>query len=240
MFIGGAAASDDATAPVVLYGERFMRYVNDKPIDFTNEDWKTHTPRERARIEALARKEEEKQRRKRKSLPRILFEWAFLLLIAVLFGYVSVYTFGQQRTNIGQSMDPTLAGGDVCLVNILSYQIGTPKVGDIVSYRPNGSSSARPDIKRVIAVPGQKIQIKDGMIYINDQVYLEGKDYPAITRAGLAENPIKLGEGEYFVLGDNRNNSEDSRNPEIGIVKSEMLEGRVWLVLSPAEHRGFM
>ncbi len=218
-----------------------MRYVNDAPIDFTNEDWKTHTPRERARIEALERKEREKQRRRRKkSLPRLLFEWTFLIVIAVLFGYVSVYTFGQQRTNIGQSMDPTLAGGDVCLVNILAYQVGSPKVGDIVSYRPNGSSSARPDIKRVVAIPGQKIQIKDGMIYINDQVYLEGKDYPAITRAGLAENPIKLGEGEYFVLGDNRNNSEDSRNPEIGIVTSEMLEGRVWFVLSPAEHRGFI
>ena len=75
-----------------------MRYVNDKPIDFTNEDWKTHTPRERARLEAYARKENEKRsRRKKKSVPRILFEWIFLILIAVLFGYVSVYTFGQQR-----------------------------------------------------------------------------------------------------------------------------------------------
>lgn len=217
-----------------------MKYVNEKPIDFTNEDWKAHTPRERARIEALQRKEAQKNRRKKKSLARILFEWAFLILIAALFGYVSVFTFGQQRTNIGQSMDPTLAGGDVCLVNILAYQIGSPKVGDIVSYRPNGSSSARPDIKRVVAVSGQTIQIKDGMIYINDQVYLEGKDYPAITRAGLAESPIRLSDGEYFVLGDNRNNSEDSRNPEIGIVTSEMLEGKVWFVLSPAEHRGLL
>ena len=235
-----AAASDGATA-FIIFGEAFMRYVNDKPIDFTNEDWRSHTPRERARIEALERKEEEKRRRKKqKSLPRILFGWFFLIVIASLFGFVSVYTFGQQRINIGQAMDPTLAGGDVCLVNILAYQVGTPKTGDIVSYRPNGSSNARPDIKRVIAVPGQKIQIKDGLIYINDQVYLEEKDYPAITRAGLAENPIRLQEGEYFVLGDNRNNSEDSRNPEIGLVTSDMMEGKVWFVLSPAEHRGFM
>ncbi len=218
-----------------------MKYVNNNPIDFTNEDWKTHTPRERARIEALERKEAQTRRkRKKKSLPRIIFEWGFLLLIAVLFGYVSVYTFGQQRTNVGHSMDPTLSGGDVCLVNILAYQIGTPKVGDIVSFKPNGSSNARSDIKRVIAVPGQKIQIKEGMIYINDQVFLEKNDYPAITRAGLAENPITLEDGEYFVLGDNRNNSEDSRNPEIGIVTSEMMEGKVWFILSPAEHRGIM
>ena len=217
-----------------------MRYVNETPIDFTNEDWKTHTPRERARIEALQRKDDQKRRKKKKSLPRLLFEWAFLILIAVLFGYVSVYTFGQQRTNIGHSMDPTLEGGDVCLVNILAYQVSTPKTGDIVSYRPNGSSSARPDIKRVVAIPGQTIQIKDGMIYINNKVFLEGKDYPAITNPGMAEQPIKLEEGEYFVLGDNRNNSEDSRNAEIGIVSSEMIEGEVWFVLSPAEHRGFL
>ncbi len=218
-----------------------MRYVNNKPIDFTNEDWQTHTPRERARIEALERKEEQKRQRKRtKSIPRLMFEWAFLIIIAILFGYVSVYTFGQQRTNIGQSMDPTLAGGDVCLVNILAYQVGSPKAGDIISYKPNGSSSGRSDIKRVIGIPGQTVQIKDGMVYINDQVYLEGKDYPAITKAGLAKDPIKLGDGEYFVLGDNRNNSEDSRNPEIGIVTSEMMEGKVWFVLSPAEHRGFI
>ena len=68
-----------------------MRYVNDKPIDFTNEDWRSHTPRERARIEALERKEEEKRRRKKqKSLPRILFGWIFLIVIASLFGFVSV------------------------------------------------------------------------------------------------------------------------------------------------------
>ncbi len=218
-----------------------MRYVNEKPIDFTNEDWQSHTPRERARIEALERKEEMKRRKARKkSFPRLMFEWTFLIVIAILFGYVSVYTFGQQRTNIGQSMDPTLTGGDVCLVNILAYQVGSPEAGDLISYKPNGSSSARSDIKRVIGVPGQKIQIKDGMVYINDQVYLEGKDYPAMTRAGLAESPITLKEGEYFVLGDNRNNSEDSRNPEIGVVTSEMMEGKVWFVLSPAEHRGFI
>ena len=217
-----------------------MRYVNDEPIDFTNEDWKSHTPRERARLEALEREQSRRKARKKKSLPRLLFEWVFLVVVAVLFAYVLVYTFGQQRTNIGQSMDPTLSGGDVCLINILSYQAGAPKQGDIISFKPNGSTQARSDIKRVIGVPGQKIQIKDGMIYINGKVYLEGRDYPAITSPGLAQEQITLREGEFFVLGDNRNNSEDSRNPEIGIVKSDMIEGRVWFVLSPAEHRGFM
>ncbi len=216
-----------------------MRNVTDEPIDFTNEEWKIHTPRELARIEAQERREKlKKKERRSKSLPRIVFEWLFLIVIAILFAYVSVYVFGQQRTNIGQSMDPTLAGGDVCLINILAFQVGTPKVGDIVSYKPNGSVNAQADIKRVIAVPGQTIQILDGMIYINGKVFLEGKDYPAITRAGLAEEPVTLDDGEYFLMGDNRNNSEDSRDPEIGLVKSEMIEGKVWYILSPTEHRG--
>ena len=217
-----------------------MKYVNDEPIDFTNEDWKSHTPRERARLQALEKQDRSRRRRKKKSVPRIRFEWVFLIIVAVLFAYVSVYTFGQQRTNVGQSMDPTLSGGDVCLINILAFQVGTPSQGDLISFKPNGSANARSDIKRVIGVPGQKIQIKDGMIYINDKVYLEGKDYPAITSPGMAQEPIRLQEGEYFVLGDNRNNSEDSRNPEIGIVTSEMIEGEVWFVLGPAEHRGFL
>ena len=212
-----------------------------EPIDFTNEDWKSHTPRERARLEALRRQEELKQsRRKKKSLPRVIFEWVFLVVVAALFAYVLVYTFGQQRTNVGQSMDPTLAGGDVVLINILAYQAGDPKQGDLISYKPNGSANARSDIKRVIATPGQTIQIIDGMIYINDKVYLEGANYPAITSPGIAQDPIKLGEGEFFVLGDNRNNSEDSRNAEIGVVTNEMIEGKAWFVLSPAEHRGLL
>ncbi len=217
-----------------------MKYVNDEPIDFTNEDWKSHTPRERARLEALERQQRGRRGRKKKSVPRLIFEWLFLVIVAVLFAYVSVYTFGQQRTNVGQSMDPTLSGGDVCLVNILAFQLGTPKQGDLISFKPNGSANARSDIKRVIGVPGQTIQIKDGMIYINGKVYLEGKDYPAITSPGMAEQPIHLKEGEYFVLGDNRNNSVDSRNAEIGIVSSEMIEGEVWFILGPAEHRGFL
>lgn len=219
-----------------------MKYVSDHPIDFTNEDWKNHTPRELARIEARQREEGQKKRRvrKKKSGLRVILEWIFQVAIVILFAYVAVFTFGQNRTNVGQSMDPTLAGGDTVLINVLAYQLGAPKQGDIISYKPNGSANAHSDIKRVIGVPGQTIQIREGMIYIDDQVFLEDGDYPAITSPGLAEDPIKLGNGEYFVLGDNRNNSEDSRNAEIGLVKSDMIEGKVWFVLGPAQHRGFL
>ncbi len=175
---------------------------------------------------------------KRSSLRKILL-WAFQIFVVVLFAYVIVYFFVQMRTNVGQSMDMTLSGGDTVLLDTFSYQFGSPSRGDVIAFKPNGSSTSYSSIKRVIGLPGETIQIKDGMIYIDGEVYLEQKDYPAITDPGIAKNKITLGDKEYFVLGDNRNNSEDSRYADVGIVKSEYIEGKVWFVLSPADHRGF-
>ncbi len=177
--------------------------------------------------------------RKRSLFRRILL-WVFQIFVVVLFAYVIVYFFGQMRTNIGQSMDTTLSGGDTVLLDTLSYQFGSPGRGDVIAFRPNGSSTSYSSIKRVVGLPGETIQIRDGMIYIDGELYLEKKSYPVMTDPGIAKEEITLGDKEYFVLGDNRNNSEDSRNADIGIVKSEYIEGRVWFVLSPSEHRGFL
>ena len=92
----------------------------------------------------------------------------------------------------------------------------------------------------ILGVPGETIQIKDGMIYIDGEIYLEKKDYPAMTDAGLAEEPITLGANQYFVLGDNRNNSEDSRYADVGVVSGKNIEGKVWFVLSPSDHMGLV
>ncbi len=178
--------------------------------------------------------------REKNSLIRKILIWVFEILVVILFAYVVVYFFGQMRTNIGQSMDVTLSGGDTVLLNTFSYQFGSVKRGDVISFKPNGSSSAYSSIKRVIGLPGETIQIKDGMIYIDGEVYLEKKDYPAIADPGIAEDGITLGDKEYFVLGDNRNDSEDSRSAGIGPVKSDYIEGKVWFVISPADHRGFL
>jgi signal peptidase I len=171
---------------------------------------------------------------------RTVFLWTFEILVAILFAYVVVYFFGQSRTNIGQSMDVTLSGGDTVLLNILAYEVGSPKRGDVIAFKPNGSSTGHSSIKRVVGLPGETIQIKDGMIYIDGEVYLEQKSYPTITNPGMAGDGITLGDKEYFVLGDNRNNSEDSRFADVGVVKSDYIEGKVWFVLSPSEHRGFL
>ena len=178
-----------------------------------------------------------RQGRKKPSIIRNILLWSFQILVVILFAYVAVYFFGQARTNIGQSMDVTLSGGDTVLLNVLAYQFGSPQRGDIIAFKPNGSETSHSSIKRVIGQPGETIQIKDGMIYIDGSVYLEQTNYPAITNPGMAAEEITLGNDEYFVLGDNRNNSEDSRFADVGLVHENYIEGKVWLVLSPAEHR---
>ena len=182
----------------------------------------------------------ERRERGKKSVAKAVLGWMFQIIVVVLIAYVVVFFFGQTRTNIGQSMDVTLSGGDTVLLNELSYKLKDPARGDVISFRPNGSDSTHSYIKRIIGLPGETIQIKNGMIYINDELYLEKADYPAMTSAGLAEEPVTLGNAEYFVLGDNRNNSEDSRFADIGNVNLSDIEGKVWFVLSPMSHFGFV
>ena len=179
-------------------------------------------------------------RTERKSVIRIILMWVFQILLVIMFAYMIVYFFGQSRTNVGQSMETTLNGGDVVLINVMSYQMGGPKRGDIISFKPNGNDSSRSSIKRVIGLPGETIQIVDGMISINGTTYIEPKNYPVMTNPGMAAEPIRLGSTEYFVLGDNRNNSEDSRFADVGLVSADMIEGKVWFVLSPSDRRGFI
>ena len=192
------------------------------------------------------------KRRAKHSIIKSILLWTFQILVVILFAYVLVYFFGQSRTNIGQSMDVTLSGGDTVLMDTLIYQVGSPKRGDVIAFKPNGSSTGRFEIvvfpfryqedtyyiKRIIGLPGETIQIKDGMIYIDGEVYLEKKSYPVITNPGMASDGITLGNQEYFVLGDNRNNSSDSRDPSVGILKRKDLLGRAWVRIYPFDKVG--
>lgn len=190
----------------------------------------------------MRRRRERKERKvkEKKSISQMIFGWTFQIVVVIMFAYVLVYFFGQTRTNIGQSMENTITGGDTVLLDELSYRLTRPSRGDVVAFKPQGSDSSHSYIKRVIGLPGETIQIREGMIYINDTVYLEKNDFPAMTDAGLAADPITLGSTEYFVLGDNRNNSEDSRYADIGRVEAEDIEGKVWFILSPKEHFGWV
>ncbi|MDO4344820.1 MAG: signal peptidase I [Eubacteriales bacterium] len=189
-------------------------------------------------VRGTRRRQKEKRTLRQKLSAAAL--WAFEIAVVVLFAFVLIYFFGQARTNVGQSMELTLADGDRVLLNTLDYRVGNPKRNDIIAFKPNGSETSHTHIKRVIGLPGETVQIKDGMIYINGTVYLEKTDYPAMNNAGLASDPITLGVKEYFVLGDNRNASEDSRYADIGLVNADYIEGKVWLRISPSKSFGLI
>ena len=190
--------------------------------------------------EKRSRKKRQKEKKSVKDRIKGILIWIFEILVVILIAFVLVFFFGQIRENTGQSMEVTLSDGDRVLIDTFSYRVGSPKRNDVIAFRPNGSDTAHTYIKRVIGLPGETVQIKDGMIYINGTVYLEKTDYPAITSPGLASEEITLGVKEYFVLGDNRNNSEDSRFADVGMVDADYIEGRVWLRFMPTDSFGLI
>ena len=126
-------------------------------------------------------------------------------------------------------MQPTVCVGDQVLLNRLIYKISSPKANDVVAFLPAGNLNAQYSIKRVIAVPGQTVVIRSGTVYVDNKPFLTTADTTTVRHAGLAEEEIKLGKDEYFLLGDDRNSSEDSRYSTIGNVTKGELEGKVWM-----------
>ena len=149
----------------------------------------------------------------------------------------SVYAFGSQVTVSGNSMSPLLNSNDVVLINQLVYDLGTPSRFDVVVFE---REDRKMNIKRIIGLPGETVQIIDGQVFINGQLLeMEGIQEPKkIALAGLAENPVELGEDEYFLLGDNRDSSEDSRFSNVGNVKGTQIIGKVWLQIYPTMEFG--
>lgn len=167
---------------------------------------------------------------------RLIFEIVVTLAFAAL---VAIAMF-QSVTMQESSMEPTISVGDRLFINRVIYRVSSPKRGDIIVFRTNASDEAALHIRRVIGLPGETIQIVDGQILIDGETYKEGKDFPVISNAGLAASPITLEAGEYFVLGDNRNNSEDSRYGDIGIVNKKYISGKLWFTCYPVNKIGFL
>lgn len=170
-------------------------------------------------------------RRRKKKVPagttKNIALLAVKIVLALFLAFVVVFSVGMKVTVSGNSMEPAVSDGDSILVNRLIYALSDPKAGDVVVFLPNGNEKSHYYVKRVVAVPGDTVRIIDGVLYVNGEMYDE-EDTEAIVSAGLAEEEITVGEDEYFVLGDNRNSSEDSRYANIGNVNKGYISGKAW------------
>lgn len=137
----------------------------------------------------------------------------------------------------GSSMEPALKDGDNLIVEKVSYLFGDPARFDIIVFKQSENINY---IKRIIGLPGERVRIEEGKIYINDNPIFDPYGDGSLTDGGLAENTVTLGSDEYFVLGDNRDGSEDSRNKNVGSVKESQILGKAWFRVTPFQQFGFL
>lgn len=151
-----------------------------------------------------------------------------------------IITFVAQNTKVsGHSMESTLSDGDYLVINKLIYRFAKPARGDIIVFPHNGDKSEI-FIKRVIGLPGDTIELKHGYVYVNgvelQENYIDEKN----ETIGNIEYPFTVSEGQYYVMGDNRNNSFDSRYVEVGTVPLEQIIGKASIRIWPAKRFGLL
>lgn len=186
------------------------------------------------------KRQETSEKRQEKNPVREILSTILYLALVILAAYLIV-TFVGQRTEVnGSSMENTLDNGDNLIVDKISYRLGSPKRFDVVVF-PYPQNPSTYFIKRVIGLPGETVQIdSSGKIYINGQVLEENFGREVISNPGLAQEPIKLGEDQYFVLGDNRNNSMDSRDSRVGLINGKSMVGKAFLRIWPLNKFGLV
>lgn len=166
--------------------------------------------------------------------------WIFKIAVVCLLAFVSVWYFGQKVSTVGDSMKPVLQNGDVVLVNRIVYNASRPKRGDIIVFKPKGNENSHYYIKRIIGLPGETVEIIENHVYINGEKLKEDYKTTDINDVGIVSEKMQLASDEYFVLGDDRENSEDSRNADVGNVKRSYIYGKAWFVVSPKKNFGFV
>lgn len=159
-----------------------------------------------------------------KKIIKEIIIWLLLIVLTITASYFITTNVFVKTAVAGVSMEPTLMEGQVVIVNKIEYYLKSPRRNDVIVYKQSNREHSYYEIKRVIGLPGEKVKIKNGIIYINDEALKEKVKTETIENAGLAEEGIKLDDNEYFVLGDNRNDSEDSRFASVGnVLKNEIL-----------------
>jgi len=174
-----------------------------------------------------------------KKLKELLSTSLYLLTVLVL-TFLIVNYVGQRTKVIGSSMEPMLSDGDNLIVDKISYRFEEPKRFDIIVF-PFRYEERTYYIKRIIALPGETVFIdEEGAIYIDGEILKESYGKEVIIDPGRAYEPITLGDDEYFVMGDNRNNSSDSRDPVVGNIHRDEFIGKAWMRIWPLDKVGMI
>ena len=172
-----------------------------------------------------------------KEIIKELAGWLLYIVLIIALTWI-VVTFVGQRTEVsGSSMETTLSDKDQLIVDKMTYRFRDPKRYDIVVF-PYQYQDNTYYIKRIIGLPGETVQILSGMVYIDGMRLDEHYGNEIMENPGIAEEPLTLGEDEYFVLGDNRNNSSDIRASDVGLIHRKDLIGRAWIRVWPLSQIG--
>ncbi len=178
------------------------------------------------------------QKREQKKRSKFSYAIEFIIYIALIL--LCVFWVPEhviQRTVVkGESMEETLHEGESLLVNKLSFY--EPSRYDIIVFYPQGEDGDEYYVKRIYGLPGETIQITGNDIYINGEKIEDSYAKNPMDDSGIAEEPLTLADDEYFVLGDNREVSLDSRDPDVGPVKEKNIAGHVVLRIWPLSKFG--
>ena len=175
-----------------------------------------------------------------KNIMKEILSTSIYLLVVLCAAYLIITYVGQRTQVSGSSMETTLSDGDNLLVDKITYRFSEPNRFDIIVF-PFQYDTDTYYIKRIIGMPGETVQIDyDGNIYINGSLLEESYGREVIQNPGRAAEPITLGEDEYFVMGDNRNNSSESRDPSVGNIHRKDIIGRAWVRIWPFSKFGVL
>lgn len=217
--------------------------VKDEAVEKNDSEDDTSKSEKKNKKKNKKNKKRKKKKDKKPEEVNIVKELLSLIIyigIVVLLCFIIINFVGCRSRVDGESMMPTLNDKDNLWVDKLSYTFGDPKRFDVIIFNYNEDTTY---VKRIIGLPGESVRIdKDGKIYINDRLLVEdyGKEKISSNNLGRASQPVLLGKDEYFVLGDNRNNSSDSRWADVGNVHREDIVGKVVLRIYPFKDLGFV
>ncbi len=168
----------------------------------------------------------------------VILKWVVDIIVIVAIAMFFLIYLGEETKIVGSSMASSLNDGQVVLIDRMKYKLSSPDRFDVIVYKSN-TIEGQYVIKRIIGLPGEKIKIEDSTIYIDGEE-LEDKYFDGTFENGYISDEIEIGSDEYFVMGDNRNLSEDSRFEYIGNINKSNIVGKAWLIASPFNEIDFV